>query len=484
MQLKKYSYLFILFFFIIAVSSCATYYQKLIEFNTNIESGNIEKAKSILEKDKKASEGRNKLLHFMNLGTVEMLMGNYAKSNEYFNQADILIEDYQKKISTQALALISNSMATEYAGEDFERVLIHYYKALNYVQLGQKEEALVECRRLNLKLQQLNDKYTKKNKYSEDAFGLTLMGIIYESAGETNNAFIAYRNAVESYEKIYEPQFKTPIPLQLKKDVIRTAYEMGFDDEGRRFEEKFQLKNQPKDRNNGELIFFWNNGLGPVKAENSINFSIIKGQGGYVTFANEEYGLNIPFPLPQGQSTNSVLGDLEFIRVAFPKYVERKPYYSDASIEFNRNTYNLDLAENINNIAFKTLQDRMLRELSNSLLRLATKKAAEYAMRDQNQNVGSLVGIVNAITEKADTRNWQTLAYSISYTRVSLPPGPQEIKLKLRSFDNKIIREQKFNFVIEKGKTAFQSYQNFECQPYFLPGYIPTEQRLNNDNSE
>lgn len=473
--MKKHFHHTYLFLFVLLISSCATYYQRAAEFNSNIESGNIEKAKELLEKDKKSQDGKNRLLYFMNKGTVEMLSGNYIKSNEYFNEADIIIEDHQKKIGTQALSLISNPMATEYGGEDFERVLIHYYKALNYIQLGQKDDAIIECRRINLKIQQLNDKYTKKNKYSEDAFGLNLMGIIYESAGETNDAFISYRNAIESYEKIYVPQFKTEIPLQLKKDVIRTAYEMGFDEEGRLFEDKFKLKNEPRNKNNGELIFFWNNGLGPVKAENSINFSIIKGQGGYVTFANEELGLNIPFPLPEGKSTNSAIGDLEFIRVAFPKYVERKPYYTSASIEANAQVFNLEVAEDINAIAIKSLQDRMLREMANSLLRLATKKAAEYAARDQNQNVGSLVGIVNAITEKADTRNWQTLPNTISYSRISLPPGAQEIKLNVRSFDNKIIKEQKFNFVITKGKTTFQTYQNFESQSYNMPSYFPTD---------
>lgn len=455
----------------LSISSCATYYQKLLEFNNKIETGNITEAKTLLEKDKKAPTGKNRLLYFMNRGTIEMLTGNYELSNQYFNQADITIEDYQKKTATQALALISNPMAMEYSAEDYEKVLIHYYKALNYVQLNDKEAALIECRRLNLKLQQLNDKYKKKNRYSEDAFGHNLMGIIYESSGDINNAFIAYRNAVEAYDNIYNKQFNTAIPEQLKKDVIRTAYAMGFNEEGRQFEERFGIKNVSKNNNQPELIFFWNNGLGPVKSENSINFSIVKGQGGYVTFVNEELGINIPFPMPAGSSTNSTLGDLEFIRVAFPKYVERAPYYTNASLLADQNVYNLELAENINNIAFKTLDDRMLREMSNSLLRLATKKAAEYAARDQNQNVGSLVGIVNAITEKADTRNWQTLPHSIHYTRVPLKIGDNEIKLKLTSFDNKTTREQIFKFSAEKGKTLFQVYQNFESRAYSLASY-------------
>ena len=40
---------------------------------------------------------------------------------------------------------------------------------------------------------------------------------------------------------------------------------------------------------------FWNNGLGPVKSEWSINFTVVKGSGGAVTFVNEEYDFSFPF---------------------------------------------------------------------------------------------------------------------------------------------------------------------------------------------
>ncbi len=452
------------------LTACATYYQKLAEFNNNFESGELEKAKAFLEKDKKGPEGKNKLLYNLNRGTIEALLGNYEQSNIYFNTADNLIEDYQKSPATQALALISNQMNTPYQGEDFEKVMIHYYKAINYLQLKQKDEALVECRKINLRIQQLNDKYSKKNRYSVDAFSLNLMGIIYESDKDYNNAFIAYRNAAEAYENSYVGQFGIDIPIQLKKDLIHSAYKTGFEDEGKRYEEKYNLKFEARPANNGDLVFFWNNGLGPVKSENSINFSVVKGQGGYVTFANPELGMSFPFPLPANENNEGQggLSDLEFVRVAFPKYVERKPYFKSASLSYNNKNYPLEIAENINKIAFKTLDDRMLRELSNSLLRLATKKAAEYTARNQNQDLGALVGVVNAITEKADTRNWQTLPYSICYSRISLPPGKQEIKWNAQAFDGRSIKEQMFNFDITKGKTTFHSFQSLESQSYDL----------------
>ena len=91
-----------------------------------------------------------------------------------------------------------------YAGEDHELVLMHYFKALNFLRMNQFDEALVECRRINNKLNLLNDRYEKKkNRYRRDAFALNLMGIAYEASGDVNNAFIAYRNAYEAYDEDY-----------------------------------------------------------------------------------------------------------------------------------------------------------------------------------------------------------------------------------------------------------------------------------------
>ena len=92
----------------------------------------------------------------------------------------------------------------------------------------------------------------------------------------------------------------------------------------------------------------------------------------------------------------------------------------------------MNLVEDVSEVAQKGLQDRMKLEVGKSLLRLATKKAAEKMARSQNEGIGALVGVVNAFTEKADTRNWQTLPHSIYYTRMKLPEGPNEVTLQTK----------------------------------------------------
>jgi hypothetical protein len=262
------------------------------------------------------------------------------------------------------------------------------------------------------------------------------------------------------------------VPDQLKHDLLHAAYLMGFDEELRLYEKEFDMHydHQPKPER-GEMVFFWNNGLGPVKAEWGITFTLIRGEGGLVTFRNDEFGFSFPFFLEDDEDYEKKgLNRVEFIRVAFPKYVERPLVFNAGSLKVDNETYPLELGEDVNGIAFRTLQQRMLKEFSVSLLRVALKKAAEYSVREQNQDLGAVVGLVNALTEKADTRNWQTIPHSIFYTRAPMKPGANEVTLELSSLKNNTpSQKHSFTFDIKKGETFFYSFHSLESQP--ISGY-------------
>jgi hypothetical protein len=450
-------------------AGCATYYQKTIKFQESFTRGDFETANRILDENKKAGQGKNRLLYFLQKGVVLQLLGRYEESNQFFEQAYLFTEDIQRNYTLEAFSLLSNPTVIAYRGEDFEVVQIHYYKALNYLYLGMYEEAQVECRRLNIKLNQLNDRHgQRKNRYRRDAFALNLMGIIFEAGGDINNAFISYRNAYEAYREDYAPQFNVKAPPQLKKDLVRSAYLNGFTEEQAQYEKEFGISyRHQEDSPGGELVFFLHNGLGPVKSEWSINFFIVRGQGGVVTFINEEMGLTFPFA-GEGSGGAAKLSDLKFVRAVFPKYMERKPFFREAELEAAGGRYPLALAQDINQIALKTLEDRMLRELATSLLRLAAKQAAEYAVRKKSEGLGALLSGVNAITEKTDTRNWQTLPYSISYARIDLPEGVHDVTLRSQSPYGNRTFSKRLQVTIDRGRTTFRHVHILDSTPLDL----------------
>lgn len=454
-------YYFIPFLLLIG---CATYYQKNIVFQDYFSQGKLEEANDYLDKNKKLSKSNNQLLYDLQKGVVLQMLDNYSESNTYFEEAYTFTEDYRKNYSLEALSLLTNPTVKPYTGEDHEVVLIHYFKAINYLKLNQLDEALVECRRINIKLNELNDRYQdKKNRYSVDPFAHNIMGIVFEAAGEVNDAFIAYRNAYEAY-KSTSSFLSVKVPEQLKKDLLRTAYLNGFRNELIRFENEFDVKYEHENNEGGELIFLWHNGLGPVKSEWTVNFFLVKGQGGVVNFENKEMGMNFPFSVPADSEGKSKLEDVKIVRAAFPKYVDRKPYYHRANITANNRQYALEKGEDVSSIAFVTLEDRMLREFANSLLRLALKQAAEVATRKENEGLGTLLSIVNAVTEKADTRNWQTLPHDISYSRVPLKQGENTLNFTAESHSKESFTHE-FTFEAQKGETIFHLFSNLESAP-------------------
>jgi uncharacterized protein len=457
------------------LSSCASYYRRNMAFQTEVAKGDLEHAEKMLAGDKRIQRDRNRLLYLLNMGFVNHLQGEYEESNKYFNEADLMVEDYDRNYATEALALVSNPEVNPYPIEDFETVMIHYYKALNYLKLSSFDAALVEARRMNLLLNRMNDRYPdRKNRYQADAFAHILIGLAYEASGDLNNAFIAYRNAYDVYQGEHG-YFGVDVPGQLKKDLLRITYQLSFQQEYQYYADRFGTNFQPESAKAGEVVVLWHNGMGPVKDEWSINFVAVPGGDGVVVFENEELGLSFPFNVGDDKEKRNDLLALQVIRVAFPKYLERPNFYREAAVVLDNQRFQLEPAQNINAIAFKTLEDRFVREMGKALLRLATKKIAEIKLTEQNEALGLLATIGNAVTEKADTRNWQTLPHTIHYRRVPLNQGTNELTLEMRSKSGGVGTT---NFTFEGGKDKlyiqpYHSLEHFPAAPWDRTSYLP-----------
>jgi hypothetical protein len=460
--LKSFRFLILSVCVLQVFSSCShrTFYAKTYKFNESVATGNLDKAEKLLSDNKKFEEGKDRFLYYVNAGVMEHLKGDLVKSNEYFQKADIFIEDFRKKAVEQGAGFLLNPNLTTYSGEDHEVLLINYYKALNYYQLGDKNAALVEVRRLNLRLNQLSEKYKSEKKYQRDAFMHLLMGLIYESNMEYNNAFIAYRNAFDIYESDYAGLFGMGAPEQLKYDLVRSAALGGLPEEKRIYEKQFGIQYNGEE-GEANFVLLWNNGLGPVKDEWGLNFAIIYTGGGWVTFVNEEYGMSFPFYVGDQN-----LQGLTWIKVVFPKYVERLQMFQSATLQYGGNVYPLEIAEDLNAISFHVLNERMLLEFATSLIRVALKQAAAHEIGKANDSpeLGAVLSVVASATESADTRNWQTVPHSIYYKRVPVNAGEQSIEFNMYG-DGVTTETHRIDFNIRKGETLIYPFYSLGAYP-------------------
>ena len=451
------------------LGSCITptYYQKFYNFNKTVSDGNLTEAERMMKSEQaKMEKSRLRFLFWVNAGIVASMQGKFQESNSYFEKADLFIEDYQKNILEESGAFLLNPNLSTYQGEDHEKLMINYYKALNYYQMGQYDEAIVECKRMDIRLHQLSEKYKSDSKFKEDAFIHTLMGIIYDGTGDFNNAFIAYRNALKIYEDEYAKMFKMKVPEQLKHDLVRTADLSGIYDERDRYKRKFKLE-YTRPTNQSQAVVIWNNGLGPVKDEWGINLTIVKHDDGWVSFVNDSYHMN--FRYYAGKDVD--LSGITYIRVVFPTYVERPLFYTQASVSTNLVNKQLSLVEDVNAVSFKVLEERMFWEFSKSLMRVALKQAAAAQVSKENEGLGSALSMLGSMTESADTRNWQTLPHSIYYTRLNVEPGKDtHIKMRLTNVNGQV-DEHEFKVKPHKGETTIFPINTMATTYWYLRDY-------------
>ena len=440
--------------------SCATYNKSMDGYYANLREHNYTKAMHSLEHNKLMQKNRNALLLNFELGKLYRLQNDFANSNICLNRADNLMESNRKNFTDIALGNLLNPMHTAYRGEDFEQFMMHYYKALNYSALGKQEDAVVEARRITLSANAQEDKFKNKaSRYSKDAFALNLQGMIYELAGDMNNAFIAYRNAADIYTNSNNEYYGVQMPLQLRADLVRTAALMGFTGEQQQFEKLYQVSYTEKVPTNGELILFIEEGQAPVKQEK--NFILTAGKNGIGSFyVSDANGLNTDFNFnysAYGIGEDKLTSQRAF-RVALPQYIIQYHQRQNILVSANGISYTPQLGQDLNNVAVNVLKERFLSEMGNALARQITKKLVEKGTEavtkeiaksndkkeDKNADeaekekhkkkkeehakqagevAGFLANIVNTATEKADTRNWQSLPAYVSYLRIPLTSG-------------------------------------------------------------
>ena len=199
-MIKRFTVCFL--FFSICFTGCAPpdFYRKI---NSKVRSDDYAGAIGEIQKNrKKYYPSKNTLLYFLDYGLLNHLAGNFTESNKSFENAKRIADDYfTKSITKEASTFLINDAMRPYYGEDFERALIYFFKAINYATLGETEGALVEARQLNHFLKTLQTKYGHKNVYKEDPSIRYIMGMLYEDGGEVNDALIEYKKAIQSYEK-------------------------------------------------------------------------------------------------------------------------------------------------------------------------------------------------------------------------------------------------------------------------------------------
>jgi len=391
------------------------------------------------------------VLYLLNKGMVLRMKHDFAASNQSLEAAKLQMEKlYTESVSQNALTFVLNDATVDYAGEDYEQVLVHLYLALNYLELDQRDEARVEVLQVDIKLREIAEKFTA-SKFTEDALSRYLSGMIYEELGEWSDAMIAYRKAYEAYKK-YQSNFGTPMPDMLKHDLIRLTQRQGLPDERDQYRKEFGIgpeqevagPNEPQ----GELVFVLNNGLAPIKRERIIETWApipvaphAPMQRGPHNHQPQQLEKAEPAPLPV------------LVSIALPYYESRPVRVASARISVSGRQADSQMMEDIDAIARASLDARMpaitARAIARAVAKGALQQSVDKAGKDSDDPAAKLIGsflvrIASVATERADTRSWLTLPANVQLAQLALPQGVYDVTVELLGADGQVITSHVF----------------------------------------
>ncbi|MDU1145398.1 hypothetical protein [Aeromonas rivipollensis] len=366
-------------------------------------------------------------------GRIAWLAGQDAISKQGFAAADSRLawEDNQARYRlsqglAQAGSLLTNDQTMAYRAPDYERTMLHHYLALNYLQRGDAEGALVEVRRANQvqerALKARADEVRKAKEKSEEAeaegemrqlmsrgapeldrligqvkngfqnaYTFYFSGVLYEAAGDLNDAWVDYQRGYQI----------APDNQSLQDALLRLARLRGSSDELKETEKKLGRKAPPLAKDQGQLVVLFEDGLIPARRE-----------------------IFLPLPI----STSS--GDFRTFTVAVPYYDNRASDTGPLTVSVGKQAGRTSSLVRLEALAAKDLQERLPGMLTRQALRLVAKEQLRRSAAKEGGDVGNiLVGIFNTLSERADTRSWLTLPAEASSWQGVLPAGEVQLRL-------------------------------------------------------
>ncbi|MDE3257305.1 MAG: hypothetical protein OYM47_05685 [Gemmatimonadota bacterium] len=440
----------------VVLSGCATYTHNAVTFRSSLAGGHYETALQTLGS---ARKGPARLLYFMENGLISHYRGEYHASNRFFESAERLSDRlFTRSLSREVASLITNDQVRAYRGEEFELAFINYYRALNYWYLNEPEEALVECRKANLKLDRYAAQADYDATYRNDAFIHYITGLIYEATGELNDAYVSYRNALDAYETYHEA-FGLAAPETLARDLKRVEAALDFvDNPGEAV--------ATRDSNlagDGELIVFSEIGFVPHKVEEEISLPIYEGDDfGGKKDRLEAVSRKIAYrhfkPHYAGKSKVKY-----WLRVALPAYKDVVPRTRTIRVSAAGRQTATTLAEDLSSIAWQTFQDKQPTILARTVARGLVKYSASVKAKEKSKVLGFIVNLFSAAIETADTRSWVSLPHNVQIGRLALPAGTHT--LTLESLDNRgrVIETGTISDIdIRPGTRTFVNYRTYK----------------------
>ena len=417
---------------VLLAGGCATHSHRVNTLNSAWESADIDRAVRVTSDAADRSDGkRNAVLWHLELGAALRTAGEYEESNRAFDEAARRISEFEEKaqvrVGVATAAALTNLNALPYEGYAYDKIMLHTYKALNYLALGDLENARVE---LNRSFQRQGDAVREnarrieraREEAREEASGdgldvdRSMADERFQSQLEETYAHLralhAYADYVNPFAVYLEALYLMGHPWSLSSDLERARVSLervaGMIRENEYVQQDLAFINdllmgRPPPPTTYVLF---ETGRGPVREEVRIDLAL--------------WGLS---------------RDVPYIGAAFPDLRFRGRHEAPLTVLTSEGSQRSARLASMDSIVAQEFQNEMPVVIAKTLMSTATKAAAQYAASEATRDAGilgalaHLGGIVYQIAmNQADTRMWQTLPKEFHLCRF---PTPEDRRITL-----------------------------------------------------
>ena len=390
-------------------------------------------------------QAKDRVLYYLDVGMLYHYSGDYEKSNQYLTEAENAIDDlFTRSISRAAASLLLNDNVLDYAGEDYEDIYINIFKAINFLHLAEFDKALVEIRRINDKLNVLEDKYRElansyqqadeakvnftagSSRFHNSILGRYLSMLLYRTEGRKDAVRIDYNYILDGWNQqshIYNfsrPDFSSQIDMTSKARINFLSF----------------------------------TGRAPVKKAHDRrittfdNFLIVSGN------TPEPFADTIPWP--------GLNKDYHF-KFSIPFMERRYSQITQVRVLINDNRVAvLEKIEDIGNVAVETFSVKApllyLKSVTRSVVKGLLAESAKSKVESRTDSIGSFLfrvatDIAVDISENADLRATRFFPGEALIGEVEVDPGIYDIRVDYYNRYGTMIFQDKFdNFEVKRNQ--------------------------------
>lgn len=414
-------------------SGCQTYEQqnKVIGF---WHQGDLTNAVAEATKEADANaDNKDAIIWRLEQATTLRAAGKYEESNTAFDQAQVKIDGYSQKakvrVGQEAGALLSNQANLDYEGRSYDGIMLNTYRALNYLALGQVDNARPEIIRAYQRQQDAVDANKRRIQKTQD-----------EAAKDKDNAKINKAEQNPHFQAQLQNSMTNINDIQVYGDYVNpfTVYLDGLYFMVNAADAS-DLERAHKSLERA-VSFVPDNEY--VKQDLATADDLVNAKPllptTYVIFetgcAPERDQVRIDIPI--------IVSKVSYVGAAFPTIKPQGNYQHVLTVTADGTNYNTQIICSMDSIVTLDYKNELPVVITKTIAATITKAVAAYAANQAAQQAGGdLAGLFMQLgtaafemaVNIADTRTWTTLPKQFQICRF---PTPADGKIDLSTPNN------------------------------------------------